>query len=69
VAYNFQIGKSKTKLFTEYESVTQIVLLGNDVHAALMSRSKYDVIIQNVRTLVFRNKVRYQNAALLQISV
>jgi hypothetical protein len=27
VAYNFQIGNNKIKLFTEYESVTQNVLL------------------------------------------
>jgi hypothetical protein len=27
VAYNFQIGKNKTKLLTKYESVTQNVIL------------------------------------------
>jgi hypothetical protein len=50
----------------EYESVTQEVLFGNAVLAALMSGRKYDVIFQNgdcsrernMRTLVFRNKVR-----------
>jgi hypothetical protein len=68
---------SKHKVLTEYESVTQEVLFDNAVLAALMSERKYDVIPQNgdcsresnVRTLVFRNKVRYQNAASLQNSI
>jgi hypothetical protein len=47
VAYNFQIGKNKTKLLMEYESVTQKVLFGNAVLSALMSVRKYDVIPQN----------------------
>jgi hypothetical protein len=77
VAYNFQTGNNKIKLLTEYEGVTQKVLFGNAVLAALMSGRKYDVIPQNgdcsressVRTSVFRNKVRYQNATSLQNSV
>jgi hypothetical protein len=44
VAYNFQTGKNKIKLLTEYEGVTQKVLFGNAVLAALMSGRKYDVI-------------------------
>jgi hypothetical protein len=36
VAYNFQTG-NKIKLLTEYEGVTQKVLFGNAVLAALMS--------------------------------
>jgi hypothetical protein len=46
----------------EYDSVTQKVVFGNAVLAALISGRIYDVIPQNVRALVFRNKVRYQNA-------
>jgi hypothetical protein len=61
----------------EYESVTQKVLFGNAVFAALMFGRKYDVIPQNddcsresnVRTLVFRNKVRYQNVTSLRNSI
>jgi hypothetical protein len=37
VAYNFQTGNNKIKLLTEYEGVTQKVLFGNAVLAALMS--------------------------------
>jgi hypothetical protein len=37
VAYNFQTGNNKIKLLTEYEDVTQKVLFGNAVLAALMS--------------------------------
>jgi hypothetical protein len=44
VAYNFQTGKNKIKLLTEYEGVTQKVLFGSAVLAALMSGRKYDVI-------------------------
>jgi hypothetical protein len=77
VAYNFQTGNNKIKLLTEYEGVTQKVLFGNAALAALMSGRKYDVIPQNgdcsresnVRTSVFRDKVRYQNATSLQNSV
>jgi hypothetical protein len=49
----------------ECGSVTQIVLIDNDELAVLMSGRKYDVIPKNVRTLVFRKKVRYQNVASL----
>jgi hypothetical protein len=79
VAYNFQTGNNKIKLLTEYEGegVTQKVLFGNTVLVALMSGRKYDVIPQNgdcpresnVRTLVFRNKVRYENVTSLQNTV
>jgi hypothetical protein len=47
VAYNFQTGNNHIKLLTEYESVTQKVVFGNAVLAALMSGRKYDVILQN----------------------
>jgi hypothetical protein len=47
VVYNFQTRKNKIKLLTEYEGVTQKVLFGNAVLAALMSGRKYDVIPQN----------------------
>jgi hypothetical protein len=33
MAYNFQTGKKKLKLLTEYESVTHKVLLGNVLHS------------------------------------
>jgi DUF917 family protein len=46
VAYNFQTGNNKIKLLTEYEGITQKVLFGNAVLAALMSGRKYDVIPQ-----------------------
>jgi hypothetical protein len=77
VAYNFQTVKSKTKLLMEYENVTEQVLFGNAVLGALQSGRKYDVMPQNgdcsresdVRTSVFRNKVRYQNATSLQNSI
>jgi hypothetical protein len=77
VAYNFQTGKNKIKLLMEYQNVTQKSLFRNTVLAALMTGRKYDVILQNghcsresnVRTLVFRNKVRYQIATLLQNSI
>jgi DUF917 family protein len=46
VAYNFQTGNNKIKLLTEYEGVTQKVLIGNAVLVALMSGRKYDVIPQ-----------------------
>jgi hypothetical protein len=49
MTHNFQIGKNKIKLLTEYESVNQNVLFGNAVLAALLSGRKYDVIIQNGR--------------------
>jgi hypothetical protein len=64
-------------MLKECVNVTQEVLFGNAVLAALMSGRKYDVIPQNgdcpresiVRTLVFRNKIRYQNATWLQNSI
>jgi hypothetical protein len=43
VAYNFQIGNNKIKLLREYENVTQQVLFGNAVIAALISGRKYDI--------------------------
>jgi DUF917 family protein len=46
MAYNFQTGNNKIKLLTEYEGVTQKVLFGNALLAALMSGRKYDVIPQ-----------------------
>jgi hypothetical protein len=46
MAYNFQTGNSRIKLLTEYENVTQKVLFGNAVLAALMSGRKY-VIPEN----------------------
>jgi hypothetical protein len=61
----------------KYESVAQKVLCDEDVLATLMSGRKYDVIPQNgdcsgesnVRTLVFRYKIRYRNAMSLQNSI
>jgi hypothetical protein len=46
VAYNFQTGNNKIKLLMKYEDVTQTVLFGNAVLAALMSGRKYGVIPQ-----------------------
>jgi hypothetical protein len=37
MAYNSQTGKNKIKLLTEYKNVTQNILFGNAVLAALMS--------------------------------
>jgi hypothetical protein len=37
MARSFEIGKNKIKLLTEYENVTQKVLFGFAVLAALMS--------------------------------
>jgi hypothetical protein len=61
----------------EYQTVTQKVLFGNNVLTAAMSGRKHDAIPQNgdcsnksnARTFVFRNKVHYQNATLLQNSL
>jgi hypothetical protein len=51
------------KLLMEYESVTQKVLFGNDVLTALLSGKNMTYLkMVIVGTLVFRNKVRYQNA-------
>jgi hypothetical protein len=66
MAYNFQARLKYVKLLTEYENVTQKVLFGNTVIAALMAARTYDVISRNcdcsrdgnVRTLGFRNEVR-----------
>jgi hypothetical protein len=46
VAYNFQTGNNKIKLLTECEGISQKVLFGNTVLAALMSGRKYDVVPQ-----------------------
>jgi DUF917 family protein len=46
VAYNFKTGNNKIKLLTEYKGVTQKVLFGNAVLAALMSGRKYNIIPQ-----------------------
>jgi hypothetical protein len=59
------------------ESVTQKVLFGYSTLAPLMSGRKYDIMPQNgdcsresnVRTLVFQNKIRYENATSLQNSI
>jgi hypothetical protein len=47
MAYKFKSEKNKTSLLKEYESVTQKVLFGNTVLAALIYRGIYDVILQN----------------------
>jgi hypothetical protein len=44
---NLQTGNNKPELLTEYENVTQKLLFGNAVLAALMFEQKYDVISQN----------------------
>jgi hypothetical protein len=43
VAYYFPTKNNKIKLLMEYENVTQKVLSGNAVLAALMSETKYDI--------------------------
>jgi hypothetical protein len=62
VAYNFQTGNNKMKLLMEYEGVTQKVLFGNSVLAALMSGRKYDVIPQigDVVTKLSMEKIHLQ---------
>jgi DUF917 family protein len=62
VAYNFQTGNNKMKMLSEYEGVTQKVLFGNAVLAALMSGRKYDVIPQigDVVTELSMGKVHLQ---------
>jgi hypothetical protein len=73
----FKTVKNKIKLHMEYENVTPKVLCIDIVLAALMSGRKYGVISKNgdysresnVCTMVFRNKVRYQNATSLQYSI
>jgi hypothetical protein len=47
VAYNFQTGKKKIKLLTEYKIITQQVLFDNATLAAFMHGRKYDAIPQN----------------------
>jgi hypothetical protein len=47
VAYNFQTRNNKIKLLMEYESVTQKVLFGKAILAALLSGRKYVVVPQN----------------------
>jgi hypothetical protein len=56
MAHNFQIWNKRIKLLTEYESVTQRLLLGNAAVAALMSGRKYDVISQNGVLWFFKTK-------------
>jgi hypothetical protein len=61
----------------KYETVTQDVSFGKTVFVALISGRKYGVISQigkcltlnNVRTSIFRNEVRYQNVTPLQNSI
>jgi DUF917 family protein len=62
VAYNFQTGNNKIKLLTEYEGVTQKVVFGNAILAALMSGRKYDVIPQigDVITELSMEKIHLQ---------
>jgi hypothetical protein len=47
VAYNIETGNNKIKMLTEYETITQRVLFGSAVLAAIMSGRKDDVIPQN----------------------
>jgi hypothetical protein len=73
MAYNFQTG-NKIEQLSGYESLTQEVLFGNAVFAALTPGSKYDVILENgdcsresnVRSLLFGNKTHYQKTAHIQ---
>jgi hypothetical protein len=62
MAYNFQTGNNKIKLLTEYGGVTQKVLFGKAVLAALMSGGKYDVIPQigDVVTELSMEKIHLQ---------
>jgi hypothetical protein len=62
MAYNFQTGNNKIKLLTEYEDVTQTVLFGNAVLAALMSGRKYDAMPQigDVVTELSMEKIHLQ---------
>jgi hypothetical protein len=77
MAYNFQTRNNNIKLLMVYEIVTRKVLCGNAVLTALMSGRKYDIIPQNgdclrensVHTVVFQNKVCYQNATSLWNSI
>jgi hypothetical protein len=47
LAYNFQTGNIKIKMFIEYESVTQEVLFDNALLTSLMSGINYGVISEN----------------------
>jgi hypothetical protein len=76
VAYNIKIKKNKINLLMGYEALTQKVLFGNVLVAALMSARKYDIILQNgdcsrekVRVLVSGNEVFYQNITSSQTPV
>jgi hypothetical protein len=61
VAYNFQTGNNKIKLLTKYEDVTQEVLFGNAVLAALMSGRKYVIPqIGDVVTELSMEKIHLQ---------
>jgi hypothetical protein len=70
MSYNFQTGENKINLLMEYKNLAQNVLF-DDVLAALIYGRKYDIIPRNgdcsresnVRSMVFLNKVRYQNSA------
>jgi hypothetical protein len=55
-------GNNKIKPLTEYEDMTQKVLFGNAVLAALMSRRKYEVIPQigDVVTELSMEKIHFQ---------
>jgi hypothetical protein len=53
----------------EYESVTQKVLFGDAILAALMSGRKYDVIAQHVRTLSKGNIVTELNIEKLHLKI
>jgi hypothetical protein len=62
--HTYILLNNKIELLTEYESVTQKVLFGIAVLAALMSENMTSYL-----KMVFLNKVRYQNAMSLQNSV
>jgi hypothetical protein len=72
MAYNFKTTNNKIERLTEYESVTQKVLFGNAVFAALMSGRKKYVIPENgdcsressLHTLVSQDKISYQNVGI-----
>jgi hypothetical protein len=58
--YNFQTENNKIKLLMEF---------GNAVLDALMYERKYDIIPQNVHTLVFQNKVRFQSKETIHLQI
>jgi hypothetical protein len=47
VAYNFQTGNARIIVLMEYETVTQNVLFGKAILAALISGRTHNVIPQN----------------------